>query len=214
MNVAIRGLGVWLPETVRLNDAWPPEFVQNAHAQGDRTFNDIPRAEDEIAAAILEEHLAAEAHDPFLGTGRRHVADLNYSAADAETHAARAALADAGVDAIDVDIILATAAAPDRVVPSTAVTVAHRIGATRALAQGIDSACASAVTQLQVACAYIESGMARTALLIQSHLLLRTFDLMHPASPGLGDAATAMVITRDGKLRVRSTYAVTHGEFD
>jgi 3-oxoacyl-[acyl-carrier-protein] synthase III len=213
MNVSIRGLGTWLPKAVRANDAWPEAFAISAHNMGDRTFNDIPRADDPEAAAILEEHLAAEARDPFLGTTQRHVADSAITSAEAETFAAQAALADAGVDGSEVDIVFSNTAVLDRVMPGAAVTVAHRVGAKRALAQGIESACASALTQLDVACAYIESGLARTVLLTQSHLFWRTLEPMHPASPGLGDAATALVVTREGKLRVRSTFAITHGEF-
>lgn len=213
MNVAIRGLGAWLPLHVRLNAAWPKEFATNAYAFGDRTFNDIPLAKDAESAAILEEYLMAEASDPFLGTTERRVADPAFTTADAETLAAKAALADAGVNAADVDVILSNTLVPDRIAPTSGVVVAHRIGATRALAQGIDSVCASAVTQLQVACAYVESGLARTVLLTQSHLVCRVLDMMHPAAPGLGDAASALVVCREGKLRVRSTYATTHGEY-
>jgi 3-oxoacyl-[acyl-carrier-protein] synthase III len=34
----------------------------------------------------------------------------------------------------------------------------------------------------------------------------------HPASPGLGDGATAMVVARGSGLTIRSTFAATHGE--
>ena len=213
MNVSIRGLGFWLPQTIRANDAWPESFALQAHRHGDRTFNDIPPADDPEAAAILEEHLAAEAKDPFLGATQRRIADPSMTAADAETLVAQAALADAKIDGSEVDIVLSNSLVPDRIVPSTAVKVAHRIGAKRALAEGVESACASALTQLQTACAYVESGLARTVLRTQSHLIWRVFPLMHPASPGLGDGATAIVVAREGRLKIRSTFAVTHGNY-
>jgi 3-oxoacyl-[acyl-carrier-protein] synthase-3 len=101
---------------------------------------------------------------------------------------------------------------PDRLMPTTAATVADRIGARRALALSVDAACASAVVQLETARAYVAAGLAGTVLLVQSHLLLRTVPIDHPAGPGLGDGATAMVVARGRGLTIRSTFAVTHGQ--
>lgn len=214
MHASICGLGTWLPESVRTNDAWPASFAAGDHLSGDRTFNDIPPAQDPVAAAILQRHLAAEARDPFLGAERRHVADPACTAAQVESSAAAAALQEAGVEGAEVDLVLSNSAVPDRLIPSTASRVAQRIGATRALALGVESTCASALTQLEMARAYVESGLARIVLLTQSHLLLRTFPMMHPAAPGLGDGASAMVVAaRSEGLRIRSTFTVTHGEF-
>jgi 3-oxoacyl-[acyl-carrier-protein] synthase-3 len=166
-----------------------------------------------VAEAILARDLAAEASDPFLGAKRRHVADDAISSSDAETFAAQAALADAGVRGADVDLVLSYSIVPDRIGLPAGGTVAHRIGAQRALALNVESACATTVAQLEVARAYLESGMAKVVLLTQSHLLLRSFPLAHPASPGLGDAATALVLAHGSGLALRSTFAVSHGEY-
>jgi 3-oxoacyl-[acyl-carrier-protein] synthase III len=214
VSVAIVGLGTWLPEQVRRNDAWPASFAARDHARGERTFNDIPAAEDPAAAAILARDLLREAQDPFLGTTARRVAGDTISAAEAEALAAHAALADAGLSGADVDVLMSNSIVPDRLMPATAGAVADRIGARHALALGIDAACASGVAQLDVARAYIESGLAQVVLLTQSHLLLRAFPLAHPACPGLGDGAAAMVVARGrGRgLALRATFAITHGE--
>jgi 3-oxoacyl-[acyl-carrier-protein] synthase-3 len=212
MSVAIVGLGTWLPEQVRTNDAWPPEFGRPDHATGDRTFNDIPPSEDEASAAIVARDLALEAADPFLGAVRRRVADASMTAGEAEALAARAALQDAGIAAAEVDLVLSYAIIPERPAQSAAASVAHLIGATRALAIGVETACASGIVQLEIARAYIESGLAKVVLATQSHLLLRAMAFAHPATPGLGDAAAAMVVARGEGLILRSTFAVTHGE--
>ena len=212
MTIAIVGVGTWLPEAIRTNDAWPPTFAANALGKGDRTFNDIPPSEDSEAAAIVARDLEAETRDPFLGAKLRHVADDSVTAAEAEASAGLAALRDAGIGPGDVDLVLSNSIVPDRLMPSTAAAVAHRIGATRALALGVDAACASSVVQLDVARAYITAGLASTVLLVQSHLLLRAMPMEHPASPGLGDGASAMVVTRGTGLTIRSTFARTHGE--
>jgi 3-oxoacyl-[acyl-carrier-protein] synthase-3 len=209
----IAGLGTYLPEQIRTNDAWPPSFGAREHRHGDRTFNDIPKAQDEVAAALVERDLLLEANDPFLGARTRHVSDESMTSVEAETIAARRALADAGIEGADVDLLISNAVVPDRVSLSSAVTVSHLIGAKRANAFSVEAACASALCGLEVARAYIEAGLARVVLLTQSHLLLRTFPLLHPAAPGLGDAASAMVVTAGGPLVLRSTYGIAQGEY-
>ena len=215
MTVAISGIGTWLPDTVRTNAEWPSDFGASRGAGGlDRAFNDIPPSADPISAAILERDLEREARDPFLGGVRRRVSDLSTTAPLAEAAAARAALADAGIAASDVDLLMSYAFVPEALIPPTGCTVAHLIGANRAHVIGVDTACASAIAQIEIACAYLETGRARVALLTQSHLLLRAMPMLHPACPGLGDGATALVLTRSSHgLLVRATYGVTHGQY-
>jgi 3-oxoacyl-[acyl-carrier-protein] synthase III len=55
--------------------------------------------------------------------------------------------------------------------------------------------------------------LAKVVLLTNSHLLLRAMPMAHPATPGLGDAATAVVIARGKGLTLRSTFGRTHGEY-
>lgn len=209
MKACVSGLGTWHPPTVRQNGAWPPEF--GAARNGDRTFNDIPLPLGD-AAALAERYLELEAADPFLGARERRVAE-GWTAADAEYEAARAALADAGVTPDQVDAVISYTTVPDRIVPPTAGLVAHRLGATEAVTWGMDAACATLITQLMTAAGMIEAGLARHVLLTQSHLLLRAIPLLHPATPGLGDAATACVVSPRGRWRIVTLHARTHGEF-
>ena len=213
MSATIIGLGTWLPDRVRTNDEWPPTFTGH-HDQADRTFNDIPAPADPVAAQILARDLLLEAADPFLGAVKRRVSDASMTSIEAETRAARAALDQAGVSGQDVDLVLSYSIAPDTLTIPTGNVVAHNIGAKRAFALSIEAACATTIAQLEIARAYIESGLANVALLTQAHLLLRVMPMMHPATPGLGDAASALVVARGRRgLVVRSTYAITHGEY-
>lgn len=211
MNACIAGVGAWYPDEVRRNSDWPLEFGQGLLG-GDRLFNDIPRAPD-AAARITDEYLQAEASDPFLGVKERRVTPASVSAVDAEVWAAERALADANVRPSDVDVVISYSVVPERLTPSTSCAVAHRLGISRALAFGMDAACATALVQLDIAANFIETGRADTVLLTQSHLLLRAFPMAHPAAPGLGDAATALVVKRTGRYRILATHAVTSGEF-
>ncbi|MFT3922313.1 MAG: 3-oxoacyl-[acyl-carrier-protein] synthase III C-terminal domain-containing protein [Myxococcales bacterium] len=215
MKVAsVTGLGTWLPEAIRTNDAWPESFAKRDHVKGDRTFNDIPASLDPRGAALVEHELAREASDPFLGAKLRHVADAETSTLDGETIAAQRALEDAAVDPKDVDLVLTFSAVPDRISPPSAGGIADRLGAHNARGIGMDAACASGVVQLEMARAFIGTGMAKVVLLVHSHLMLRAMPMTHPASPGLGDAASAIVVTAgESGLVLRSTYVRTHGEY-
>lgn len=211
-EVHVMGLGAFHPEQVEGNDAWPPDFGAHARAFADRTLIDIPESLD-AAGRISAEYLAREASDPFLGANKRRVAPAELTAYDAEIAAARAALQDAQVDGSQIDWVLSWAAVLERVAPSNANPLAHAIGALDASVLGVDAACASVILQLQLAQALIESGRARHVLLTQSHLVTRTFDRMHPARPGLGDCATALVVGSRPRYRVLGLHARSHGEF-
>jgi 3-oxoacyl-[acyl-carrier-protein] synthase III len=211
MSAWVAGVGTWYPDNVRRNADWPSEFGR-ASLGGDRLFNDIPRAVDE-ASRITDEYLRAEASDAFLGVRERRVTPPSISAVDAEVWAAERALADARVRAADVDVLLSYSVVPERLTPATGCAVAHRLGASRALAFGMDAACATALVQLEVAANFVETGRADTVLLTQSHLLLRAFPMAHPAAPGLGDAATALVVRKTGRYEILATHAVTSGEY-
>jgi 3-oxoacyl-[acyl-carrier-protein] synthase-3 len=163
--------------------------------------------------ALVAKYLAEEKDDPFLGGVERRIAEPGASSADAEAEAARRALADAGENAANVDAIFSWALVPDRLMPSNACRVAHALGATRAWALTVDAACASPVSQLTLAAGLIESGRARSVLLTQSHLATRTFPLSHPASPCVGDGATAMLVTASERAGLLLTHSVTHGEY-
>lgn len=217
-DICIVGVGTWLPEKIRTNSEWPENFgakrdSSNKNESSDRTFNDIPLTNDSETAKIIEPYLIAEANDPFLGSRLRHVADLRTEAAQAEAWAATAALNDAGMSPKDVDLVMSNSLVPDRVGPNTATKMAHLIGATKARVIGVDAACASALLQIEVALAYIKSGLAENILITQSHLLSRAFPFTHPAAPGLGDGASAMVISKGDKYKIRSLFAQTHNEF-
>ncbi len=213
MKARISGLGQWLPDTIRGNDAWPPEFRERARRSDTRELVEVDESKFCLADRIALLHFQAEAEDPFLGSTSRRVAPAELSAPQAEAFAAERALADAGLEPAAVDVILSWAAVPERIVPPSAPLVAHLLGAKNAYAVGMDAACATPITQLEMAAALIETGRARHVLLTQSHLITRTFPLMHPASPNVGDAATAILVSAAESPGLVLTHARTHGEY-
>ncbi|MBK8252330.1 MAG: hypothetical protein IPK82_06640 [Polyangiaceae bacterium] len=213
MRSKIAGLGSFLPAEVRHNDAWPSEFVGQQTARYGAELMDVRSDGNDPCDAIVTRYLATEHGDPFKGAVRRRVADPHLSSAEAEATAAKNALDDAGLKGSDVDLVLSWAMVPDRVTPPTAPRVVHLIGANRAAGIGLDAACATPIAQIMMASAMIEAGRARHVLLTQSHLLSRANPLMHPTSPIIGDAASAMVMSASEKTGAGVVHMVSHGEY-
>ncbi len=213
MRAGILGLGQWLPDRVRRNDAWPAEFVaaHGKRARAELTEIRTNPSGDEIDKLVAR-YVSAEEADPFFGTVERRVAEADETVEAVEIAAARAALADAGIDGGKIDLVISHAAVPDRTMPATAPAVAHAIGATGALGIGMEAACASSAIGIDLAAAMIESGRVRFAVVTQSHLVTRAVPFAHPASPNLGDAATAIVVGRVDRGGLLATRAVSHGE--
>jgi 3-oxoacyl-[acyl-carrier-protein] synthase-3 len=96
-----------------------------------------------------------------------------------ETHAAAcgaAALRRAGLDAVDLDLVIVATTTSDELMPNTAPLVAHAIGATRAGAFDVGSACTGFLSALAVGAAQIEAGRARSALVIGADFMSRITD--------------------------------------
>jgi 3-oxoacyl-[acyl-carrier-protein] synthase III len=213
MPARIAGIGQWLPETVRTNAAWPANFAEVTKNSDTRELVEIQNRPTCRADEIAVKYTAAELNDPFLGAIERRVADANTTAPEAEAEAAVAALADAGLAPGDIDVIMSWAIVPERISPPSAPKVAQLIGAHNAYAVGTDAACASIVTQIEFAAALVESGRARHVLLTQSHLVTRVFKLIHPASPTVGDTATAVVVTTSREPSILRSVAHSDGRF-
>lgn len=213
MPARIVGLGAWLPSRIRQNSEWPANFSELSRESGLRELIDVSPRTTCQADAIALRCMAAEAEDPFLGSRERRVADESVASYEAEALAANCALEDAGRQASDIDLVLSWTAVPDRICPPSAPKVAELIGARRAYGVGLDMACGTTVAQIELAAAMIEANRADHVLLTQSHLLARAFRMLHPASPSVGDAATALVVSRSSKPGVLRSIGHSMGEY-
>jgi 3-oxoacyl-[acyl-carrier-protein] synthase-3 len=215
MKASILGMGEWWPETIRENDAWPTTFGRRDGPQHDMdAYRDFQAGDrGDPCDAITARHLATEAGDVFAGSKQRRVADASMTACEAEARASRAALADAGLSPNDIDYVLSWALVPERITPPSATQVAHLLGATKAVGVGMDVGCATLVGQLLFAASLIESGRAKNILVTGSHLATRAFPMAHPASPGFGDVATALVVGPTERAGILAAYAMSHGEY-
>ncbi|GLF97931.1 3-oxoacyl-ACP synthase III family protein [Streptomyces yaizuensis] len=99
------------------------------------------------------------------GIRSRRVAAAGEYASTLATGAGRAALADAGLDPLDIDLLVFASASRDLVEPATAHIVQDALGS-RAHALDVSNACNSFVNGVDLARAMILAGRARRALVV------------------------------------------------
>jgi len=148
------------------------------------------------------------------GTSQRHVAAPGQRLDEFAASAARAALAQAGVDAADVDAVLVGTTSAEEMSPHAAPLVAADIGASGAAAIDISAACTGFLAGLVMGAGMIESGRARAVLAIGADMLSRYLDRDDPQSAMLfGDGAGAAVLTAvEGGSRIGPAVLTSDGQ--
>lgn len=228
-QAAITGSGVFTPEAVITNDALVAAF--NAYA-------DRWNAAHAGAIAAGEAEAMAHSSAAFIlaasGIEQRYVMDktgildpevmhpLLPARADDEpgmmaemgVKAAQAALAMAGVDAGEIDLVICAASNHERAYPAIAIEIQQLLGA-GGFAFDMNVACSSATFGIQTAADMIRAGSIRRALVVNpeicsAHLEWRDRDCHFI----FGDVATALVIEREDLAKgahfaIRSTRCAT-----
>ncbi len=134
------------------------------------------------------------------GIQRRHIAGENESTADLATEAAKKALAMAGIEPTNLDVIIVATITPEMVFPSTACFVQTRLGAFSAWAFDLMAACSGFIYGISIAQQYLQSGRLRNALIIGAETLTKITNYKDRTSCILfGDGAGAVVL--EGKPR-------------
>lgn len=130
------------------------------------------------------------------GIRERRVAEPDQASSDLAYEAAQEALADAGVQASDLDLIIVGTATPDMLFPATACILQDRLGAKHAGAFDLSAACTSWAYGVAVAHGYIASGLANTVLVVGAETLSKVTDWKDRDTCVLfGDSAGAAVMT-------------------
>lgn len=178
----VRGVGGYLPERI----------VTNAE------LTQIVDTSDEWIAArtgIRERHIAADGElTSAMGTA-----------------AAKAALADAGLEPGDIDLIVLATSTPDQTFPATAVTIQADLGMTHGAAFDVQAVCSGFVFALATADNYLKAGQFNRALVIGAEAFSRILDWEDRATCVLfGDGAGAVVLeaqTLNGTMNDRGILA-------
>ncbi len=134
------------------------------------------------------------------GIKNRHISSDKESTADLATEAAKKALAMAGVEPKNIDLIIVATITPEMVFPSTACFVQARLGAFSAWAFDLMAACSGFVYGISIAQQFIESGRIHNALIVGAETLTKITNYKDRTSCILfGDGAGSIVL--EGKPR-------------
>lgn len=162
----IRGVGAYLPKRV----------VTNA---------ELSRLVDTTDEWIVER----------TGIKSRHIAADGEFTSDLGTAAARQALVRAGIDPVDIDLVICATATPDRTFPATAVRIQANLGVTKGAAFDIQAVCSGFVYALATADNFLKTGQHRRALVIGAETFSRILDWSDRTTCVLfGDGAGAVVL--------------------
>ena len=132
------------------------------------------------------------------GIRQRYIAGEGETTASLATAAARAALADAGLEIGDIDLIVLATATPDNTFPATATLVQAALGGAGFPAFDVAAVCSGFLYALGTADAMLRSGMAKCALVIGAETFSRILDWEDRATCVLfGDGAGAFVMAAE-----------------
>ena len=125
----------------------------------------------------------------------RHIAGPDETTATLATDACRAALASAGLQAPDIDLIVLATATPDQTFPASATKVQAMLGIADCVAFDIAAVCSGFLYAVQVADSMLRSGAAARALVIGAETFSRILDWEDRTTCVLfGDGAGAIVL--------------------
>jgi 3-oxoacyl-[acyl-carrier-protein] synthase III len=159
----------------------PPNRLSNADLAAQLAARGVETSDDWIVART--------------GIRARHFAAPDVPCSDLAVEAARQAMASAGVDASQIDLIILATSTPDMVFPSTACIVQRKLGIQGCAAFDVQAVCSGFVYALTIADSMIRTGAARKALVIGSEVFSRILDFTDRTTCVLfGDGAGAVVL--------------------
>ena len=166
IRIGITGLGTYAPERVMTND----ELAQYV---------------DTSDEWILER----------TGIRERRFAAEDEALTDIALPAARDALADAGVEAAEIDLLICATVTPDMMFPTSSALLADTLGMPKAAAYDLLAGCTGFVYALAQAYGMVSSGLSRRALVVGGDVLSKILDWSDRSTLILfGDGAGAVVI--------------------
>ena len=166
LRSVIRGVGAYLPKRVMTNE-------------------DISKIVDTSDEWIVERS----------GIRSRHIADEGELTSDLGIAAAKKALVRAGLDPVDIDLIVCATATPDKTFPATAVRIQAGLGVTKGAAFDVQAVCSGFVFALAVADNFLRAGQFKRALVVGAETFSRILDWTDRSTCVLfGDGAGAVVL--------------------
>ncbi|MCK4602044.1 MAG: ketoacyl-ACP synthase III [Phycisphaerae bacterium] len=147
------------------------------------------------------------------GIKQRHIASDGETTATLATDAARKALAEAGIQGHDLDMIICATITPEMMFPATACFIQDALGAKGVPSFDLSAACSGFVYGLAIAGQFIATGTYRRILVIGADTLSRVSDYTDRGSCILfGDAAGAVVLEPTDDPDKGILYNVLHAD--
>lgn len=129
------------------------------------------------------------------GIRERRIADDHQAASDLAYEAAKIALVRAGLDAVDIDMIIVATITGDMPFPSTACFLQSKLGASRAVGFDVNATCSGFLYGLYIADGFIRAGMQKRILVVGAEVLSRVTDWKDRTTCVLfGDGAGAAIV--------------------
>lgn len=130
------------------------------------------------------------------GIGSRHIS-TGETLVSLTAEACRKALENAGREADEVELLMVATCSPERNIPCAACQVQSDIGAKKAVAFDLNAACAGFLFALNTACAYVEAGIYKNALVAGGEVLSKIVDWTDRGTCILfGDGAGAVYVEK------------------
>ncbi len=149
------------------------------------------------------------------GIKQRHIAADGETTASMGVEAARRAMQEADVGPEDIDLIVVGTATPDKVFPSTACIIQRRLGVSGSAAFDVHAACSGFIYGLDLANRYLQTGGAKTALVIGAETLSRITNWEDRGTAVLfGDGAGAVVLQLADEPGILSTHIHADGQYE
>lgn len=129
------------------------------------------------------------------GIRQRHIADDGELTSVLGAAAAKQALVRAGIDPVEIDLVICATATPDRTFPATAVRIQQMLGVTKGAAFDVQAVCSGFVFAMTVADNFLKTGQFKRALVIGAETFSRILDWEDRSTCVLfGDGAGAVVL--------------------
>jgi len=149
------------------------------------------------------------------GIEQRHIAVAGETTVDLAEKASRLAIAAAGIDPAEIDLIILATSTPDKIFPSSACILQARLDIHGCPAFDIQAVCTGFIYALAVAEKFIKSGSARTALVVGAEVFSRILDWQDRGTCVLfGDGAGAVILRADDETGVLSTHIHADGKYE
>lgn len=148
------------------------------------------------------------------GIKKRHIAADDQSASDLGFEAAKKAIANSGIDASEIDMIVVGTATPDKMFPSVACYIGHALGIGGVPAFDITTACPGFVYGLSIADQFIKTGHRKNVLVVGTEVLSRLVNWDDRSTCVIfGDGAGAAVVTGSDEPGILSTHIHADGGY-